>query len=324
MAKDHATFKRTGSVPQSRRATDASDAANTVEHPIASARWLLGALLLTVVVAAICVYGTVCILFWQGQWQIVFHPSRSVTTTPASVGLPYDGIRFGATETGVLQLTGWWIGAGPAARYAGSTLLFLRDGSGSLSTSLAQRKALHDLGINIFAFDYRGFGASARTHPSEEHVDQDADSAWLYLTDTRHIAPGSIVIYGEKLGAAVAVECSLRHPQTAGVILEDLQPPTLYLLAQNPRLRWLPERLLFRDRFDPTRGLARLTAPKLFLTPPPALSPNGAPLYYAEAAAPKFEAKIATGPSNQPLYLDKDYLPALNRFLDAHLPAASE
>jgi pimeloyl-ACP methyl ester carboxylesterase len=313
MAKDHATFKHTPAVPQSRRG--ASHAADPGKHPIPTARWLLGAVLLTVLIAAICLYGAVCVLFWYGQWQVVFHPSRTITTTPASLGLPYDDIHFGATETGVLELTGWWIGAGPGARYAGSTLLFLRDGSGSLSASAAQLKALHQLGINILAFDYRGFGASAKIHPSEERINQDADSAWLYLTDTRHIAPESIVIYGEKLGAATAVECALRHPQTAGVILEDLQPPALQLLAQNSSLRWLPEKLIFHDRFDPTQGLARLTVPKLFLTPLPAPSASMAPLYYAEAAAPKSRVAIDAGPTGQPLYLDKDYLPALNQFL---------
>jgi pimeloyl-ACP methyl ester carboxylesterase len=312
MTKTRSTYERTPPVPQSPRgAAGARHAAHPVEHRITSARWLISALLLTVLMGLICIYGAVCILFWQGQWQIVFHPSPAITTTPAAAGLKYDDVHFGATETGVLELTGWWIDADPGARYAASTLLFLRDGSGSLSTSVAQLKALHQLGINIFAFDYRGFGASAKTHPS----------AWLYLTDTRGIAPRSIVIYGEKLGAAVAVECALRHPQTAGVILEDLQPPTLDLLAQNPRLRWLPKRLLFHDRFNPAGRLARSSAPKLFLTSPSA-SGQG-PLYYAQAAAPKSRIAIASDPPGRPLYLDKDYLPALNRFLGALLPAGS-
>jgi uncharacterized protein len=289
-------------------------AANLTEHPIQSARWFIGALLTTVFAAGICVYVTICLLFWQGQWQIVFHPSRIIAATPASVGLKYDDIRFGATETGVLELTGWWIGADPGARYAGSTLLFLHDGSGSLSSSVAQLQALHQLGINIFALDYRGFGASAKTHPSEKLIDQDADSAWLYLTGTRHIAPGSIVIYGERLGAAVAVESALLHSQAAGVVLEDLPPPTLDLLDQNPRLRWLPKRLIFHDRFDPTRGLARLSTAKLFLTSLPAS--NTERHYYAAAAAPKSEVTIAAGQAGQPLYLDKDYLPALKQLLE--------
>jgi uncharacterized protein len=300
-----------------------SETATPQAHPV-SARWLIGAIALIVSLAAICVYGAICLLFWLGQWQIVFHPSQTINTTPAAMGLKYDEVRFGATETGVLQLSGWWIAADPGAPYAHDTLLFLRDGTGSLSASLAQLKALHQLGINIFAFDYRGFGASAKTHPSEEHLDQDAGSAWLYLTDMRHIAPGSIAIYGEKLGAAVAVECALGHPQAAGVILEDLEPPTLQLLARNPRVRWLPKSLIFHDRFDPAGGLARLRAAKLFVTTSPASGSSAAPLYYAGATQPKATLAIPTGESGQPLYLDKGYLAGLDRFLSAHLAAGSQ
>jgi len=41
----------------------------------------------------------------------------------------------------------------------------LHNGSGSLSDTLPQLQALHNLGINVFAFDYRGFGKSLNVHP---------------------------------------------------------------------------------------------------------------------------------------------------------------
>ena len=84
-------------------------------------------------------------------------------------GLKYDEIRFDATETGVLRLTA---GGFPAERLRiYRTLLFLHDGSGSLSDTLPQLQALHNLGMNIFAFDYRGFGKSVNIHPSQnEHL----------------------------------------------------------------------------------------------------------------------------------------------------------
>src|SRR5450631_1007193 len=107
------------------------------QQPLASARWLLGGVAATVGLAAACVYVAFCLLFWQGQWQLVFKPSRTITATPASVGLKYDEIRFDATETGILQLSGWWI---PANRNA-NTLLFLHDGFGSLSDTLPQLQA---------------------------------------------------------------------------------------------------------------------------------------------------------------------------------------
>jgi pimeloyl-ACP methyl ester carboxylesterase len=235
------------------------------QQPLASARWILGGIAATLGLAAVCVYLTFCLLFWQGQWQLVFHPSRSITATPASVHLTYDEVSFDATETGTLQLTGWWIPAAPNAPYATHTLLFVHDGVGSLSDTVPNLLALHSLGINIFAFDYRGFGKSIDLHPSEASTDEDADAAWHYLTETRHLAPSSVVLYGVGLGAAIAAETARRHPQAPALILQDPQPPTLTKLRFNPQTRLLPVRLLFHDRFDLGKTLANVHTPKLFL-----------------------------------------------------------
>jgi pimeloyl-ACP methyl ester carboxylesterase len=285
------------------------------QQPLTSARWILGAVAATLLFAGLCVYGTMCLLFWQGQWQLVFQPSSSVSATPASAGLKYDEIRFDATETGVLQLSGWWIPADPNAPYAANTLLFLHDGSGSLSAALPQLQVLHNLGMNLFAFDYRGFGNSAKTHPSEKSTCDDADAAWHYLTDTRHLAPSTVVIDGIRLGAPIAAETARRHPQAPVLILEDLQPPIIDSLQLDSRMRLLPIRLLFHDRFDPAETLAHLQTPKLMLYP--AAVP--AARYYAQAVAPKQKVILGAG-AGRPLYEDQNYLACLRGFLVKYLP----
>jgi pimeloyl-ACP methyl ester carboxylesterase len=209
-----------------------------------------------------CVYVSFCLLFWQGQWQLVFKPSRTVTTTPASAGLKYDEVQFDATETGILQLNGWWV---PADHATTSTVLLMHDGSGSLSNTVPQLKALHNLGVNIFAFDYRGFGKSTNLHPSERSTYDDAEAAWHYLTETRHVAPSSIALQGIGLGAAIAAETARRQPHAAALILVDPVPPVLNTLQLDARTRLLPIRLLFHDRFDATETLAHLPMPKLTL-----------------------------------------------------------
>ena len=80
-----------------------------------SGRWLTYAFFGSLAAAALCAYLTLCLLFYQGQWQIVFHPSRTVTRTPADYGIDFDEIRFDTTEAGIPQLDGWWIPAEPEA-----------------------------------------------------------------------------------------------------------------------------------------------------------------------------------------------------------------
>ncbi len=215
-----------------------------------SGRWLLRAASLVVVLAFLCAYLTLCLLFYQGQWQVVFQPSRAVTSTPAALGLKYDEIRFDTTGSGDAQLTGWWIPAEIGALHADRTLLFLHDRRGSISDTTTQLRTLHSLGVNIFAFDYRGFGRSIDTHPSEARVYEDADAAWNYLTDIRHVDPRSIFFYGVGIGATIAAESALRHPQAAALVLENPAPPALSLIAADARTSLLPVRWLFRDRFE--------------------------------------------------------------------------
>lgn len=234
------------------------------QQPLVSLRWLLGAVAVTVAVAAFCAYAVLCLLFYQGQWQMLFHPSRSITATPASAGLEFQPIRFDYNELGQPQLNGWWIPAAPGSKYVQSTILYLHPGSGSLSDSVPQLGLLHSAGINLFAIDYRGFGQSAGAHPTERQAQDDAAAAWTYLTGIRHLAPSQIVVYGDGAGASFAANLATRHP-VAGLILEDIGPTAHSIFMQDARARLIPLSLLAKERLDPSGELASLATPKLFL-----------------------------------------------------------
>lgn len=282
------------------------------QQPLVSHHWLLRAFVISLVVAAVCAYLTVCLLFYQGSWQLIFHPASMVATTPASVELPFEDIHFFATETGQLQLNGWWIPAAPDARYSRSTVLYLHGAGGSLSNTLPDLEALHALGINIFAIDYRGFGKSLFIHPNEQTVYEDADAALFYLTNTRALNPASIVLYGHGLGATIAAETAVRHPQPFGLILENPAPTALELIAADRRTSLLPVRLLFSDRFDLAPKLQSLKTPKLLIersTSPidPTLNPRMQRLFQ-QAASPKTFTEIPAAATS--------YTETLRRFLD--------
>jgi pimeloyl-ACP methyl ester carboxylesterase len=293
------------------------------KNPLVSLRWLLSALGLTIVVAALCWYATLCLLFYQGQWQIVFHPSAAIRATPASQGIRFDDVQFDSTETGVPRMDGWWIPAETGGRYASSTVLFIHDGRGDLSGVAPQLATLHVLGINIFAFDFRGFGASEPRHPSEQSVYEDADAAVAYLIDTRHISAKSILLYGAGLGAPIAAEAALRHPQIPAVVVENPEPPAITLVQRDARTSILPVRLLFRDRFE---LLPKLRAMGVHL------DASGEKFFDGERLATSFEAlqfnSSATNPravlgllGPGPLSVDQHYLESIRRFLDEALPS---
>jgi hypothetical protein len=286
---------------------------------IVDPRWLAKALALTLAVALLCAYLTACLLFYQGAWQLVLHPSRTVDRTPASAGLVFTPVRFGDFDTGAPHLTGWWILAQPPQQPASAsalTILYLHDGSGSLSHTVPALTLLHATGLNIFAIDYRGFGASnSSIHPDADRMAQDASAALDYLVNTQHISANSIVPMGNGLGAALAVQLAHNHPELPALILDNPDPdPAVTAAAHSSHL--IPVRLLFGDRFAISAPLATLATPKLLI----ADGPSSASLedLYHRAADPKYTITLA--PTDSGAQLQQ----ALHRFLDQYVQYAQQ
>jgi pimeloyl-ACP methyl ester carboxylesterase len=220
--------------------------------------------------AALCAWGALCLLFWQGSWQLLYHPTSAVTRTPASVGLVFNTVAFASTESGEPGLKGWWIPAAPDARYSRFTVLYLHGQDGNLGDTVEALAVLHGLGLNIFALDYRGYGQSQFQRPSEARWREDAVWALQYLTGTRHIATGTIILDGKNLGANLALELAAAHPELAGVVLESPLDTPMNAIFNDPRARLVPAHLLVRDRFDAELAGNALLIPSLWMVSPSA------------------------------------------------------
>ncbi len=234
------------------------------QPPTVSGRWLLVALSLTVVAAAICGWGALCLLFWQGSWQLLYHPKSAVTRTPASAGLAFEPIGFAVNDAGQPRLEGWWIPAAPNARFSRYTVVYLHGSNGNLGDTVPALARLHSVGVNVFAFDYRGYGQSRFVHPSEARWRQDAGWALQYLTGTRQMSLRTIVLDGEGLGANLALEIAAAHPELAGVVLESPLRAPMNAVFGDPRARMIPAHLLVRDRFALDSPAASLRIPSLW------------------------------------------------------------
>jgi hypothetical protein len=196
------------------------------------------------------------------------------------MGIAYEPAAFAATEAGMPRLKGWWIPAAPDAHNARLTVLYLHGQAGNLGDSIQTLTALHTLGLNILAFDYRGYGQSQFAHPSEAHWHEDATWALNYLTSTRHVPAASILIDGKDLGANLALELAAAHSELAGVVIESPLPNPTEAIFSDPRARMVPAHLLVRDRFSTGPFAATLHVPSLWFarssaagqiagTPPP-------------------------------------------------------
>jgi pimeloyl-ACP methyl ester carboxylesterase len=286
--------------------------------------WLIKALALSLVAALMCGYATVCLLYYQGEWQLILHPSRIVDRTPASSDLLYTNVQFDAAETGQPRLTAWWIPAPSpnqsGAGYAAFTVLYLHDGSGSLADAVPMLANVHRAGFNVFAIDYRGFGASDDSvHPSAARMAQDAAAALDYLTSTRHISARSIVPYGVGLGAFLAASLARNHPDLPAVVLDNPDPDPLSSAAAQ-QSRFIPVRLLSGHPFDIARLILIVATPKLLIAGGPSSAgatrdPRRLQALFQHAAGPSLAVALPSAGG------EGDYQAALKRFVGEYLPA---
>jgi pimeloyl-ACP methyl ester carboxylesterase len=234
--------------------------------PLVEVGWILKALAVVVVAAFLCAYTTICILFSRTQWQLVLHPSRTVTTTPASVHLPFTEVHFGVDNSGQPQLTGWYL---PSDQPTPHTALILHAADGSIANALPAAQLLHAQHLNVLLFDYRGYGQSLGQHPTQASMQADAATALTYLTTTRSLPTSSIVIFATGLGASLAVHLCAQNPTLPALILQSPDGDLTERARHDPRSKIIPFTLLFNQPFPLASPLSTLPTPKLILPTPP-------------------------------------------------------
>ena len=187
----------------------------------------------------------------------IFYPSKKIGATPRDIGLVYEDIFFN-TQDGI-TLNAWFLK--PAQAYA--TILILHGNAGNNSHRLEKISYFYKMGLNIFILDYRGFGKS-EGKPSEEGIYADARAAYDYLSKRPDIDPKKIIVYGESLGGAVAVDLATKR-SVAALILDSTFPSAADMAKA--KLPFIPAFLL-KTKLDSQSKIVHLKMPKLFIHSP--------------------------------------------------------
>lgn len=147
------------------------------------------------------------------EWKQVYKPTAGITKTPELVGLRFDDVDF-MTEDGH-ALHGWWLDH-PSAR---GTVLYCHGNGGNLGDRLEVLEYVHRLQMNVFAFDYRGYGRS-RGVPTENGTYRDARAAYeVVRAKYGHVNQPPVILYGRSLGASIALQLA-SDKKVRGVIVE--------------------------------------------------------------------------------------------------------
>ncbi len=203
--------------------------------------------------------------------NMLYRPYRALDYFPSAVGLAYEDVQL-KTADGV-RLNAWFIPTQDTSAERslrgekglhGLTLLYCHGNGGNISHRVDRAEIYHRLGLQTMLFDYRGYGRSEGT-PNEKGTYEDAEAAWQYLTVEKKIPPSTIVLYGESLGCAVALEIALRHRPRALVMESGFTSTVAMAKRFFPQL---PVDSIVKNRYDNLAKITRLQCPLLIMHSP--------------------------------------------------------
>ena len=245
--------------------------------------------------------------------SLIYHPSRGHDVSARGLGLAHESVSLTA-EDGV-RLDALLL----PAKSSRVTVLFAHGNAGNLSHRLDRVIFLQArIAADVLLFDYRGYGRSEGS-PDEEGTYRDARAAYRWLTEVRKVPAERLVLFGESLGSAVALDLAISHACRA-LVLEA--PFTSVPDMARVVLPFFP-RSLVRTQYDNLGKVGRLRVPLLVLhgdRDEVVPFPQGRRLFEAAPEPKRFYAIPGAGHNDTYLVGGDAYWRTLAVFIDAASP----
>ena len=205
----------------------------------------------TIVILVICVLAAGCN-------NLLYVPN---THPPYSQCFDELGMRHVAlTAADGVRIYAWYA---PAENAGAPTLAYFTGNAGNVGLRACLVRPYAEKGYGVFILSYRGYGGSSG-QPSERGLYLDAEAALDYLETAAGVSRERTVLYGQSLGAAVAVEMALRRRAAALVLLA----PFTSAPAAARSIAWylpVPYAALFTDRYDSLSKIGQIEEPLLIV-----------------------------------------------------------
>lgn len=207
-----------------------------------------------------------CASLDEWQRQAIFNPARD---NPRWFSEPLAGTEaFDVVLPGGDTIHLWHVPQETRADTA-PTVLYLHGARWNMNGSVFRIARWHELGFNVLAVDYRGFGKSTDLLPSEDTAAEDARAAFEELK-RRQPDPARRYVYGHSLGGALAVDLAARELRddrsaVAGVIIESTFT-SIPDVVRGMKWGWVPGiGLAVTQPFDSMSKIAHVRVPLLVL-----------------------------------------------------------
>jgi pimeloyl-ACP methyl ester carboxylesterase len=245
-------------------------------------RWAAALAALTMAAAV----GAGCGSLDERQREWIFQPAKNTwwAGADATLGMHERWIEFVSRESGApVKLHALWL---PQEHVDAPVLLYLHGARWNVTGSAGRMRRMHELGFAVLAVDYRGFGKSSDTLPSEAMAYEDAYAAWNWLA--KEFPDARRYLFGHSLGGAIAVHLATQVDDAAGLIVEGSFTSIRDVFA-SMKWGWLPLGGLITQRFDAASMIDKVKAPVLVVhgSADVLISPDIGRRLYERAPQPK-------------------------------------
>ena len=280
-------------------------------------------------------YLSACLFLISRQRQLIYRPQPELSMLPSApeFNLPYEDVWIPIADSEE-KLNGWWIPAPlPQEKYAvlegepaqilksPGVMLYLCGVGRNMGdyNYLARVSAFRQLGFSVLVFDYRGYGRSVGSLPNELQLYADSQAAWGYLREVRQVPSEQVLVYGESMGGAIALNLAVKHPEAGGLIMQSSFTSMTEAVRQKAFSRLFPIGLILTEQFDSLSKVKALRVPVLFLhgSADPVVPAEMSQQLYAAAPEPK-QLFLIPEAEHVSIYQpgEASYLQAIERFVE--------
>ncbi|WP_119458445.1 alpha/beta hydrolase [Rhodospirillaceae bacterium SYSU D60014] len=195
-------------------------------------------------------------LMFGFQRQLLYLPSREAPDLAESgVDRLMEPVRV--TTADGLEILLWYC---PPSTPNAPVLALFHGNGGHIGHRAPKMKPYIEAGYGVLLAGYRGYGGNPG-RPTEEGLYSDARAALDFFA-RQGLGAERLVLYGESLGSAVAVQMATER-SVAALILEA--PMTSVAAVAQARYPIFPVRWLVLDRFDSLAKIGSVRAPLLLM-----------------------------------------------------------
>ncbi|TPX76202.1 hypothetical protein CcCBS67573_g02535 [Chytriomyces confervae] len=144
--------------------------------------------------------------------------SRTVVATPDQSQMSrFEHVELRASDG--VRICGYWIRHSDKPK---RVLLYLHANAGNMGHRLPIARAiLNKAGTDVFMLSYRGYGLSEGV-ANEKGIKLDSQAALDWITEHKELSNAKIILYGQSIGGAVAIDLASRNPtRISAVIVEN-------------------------------------------------------------------------------------------------------